>query len=80
MTIAAHYDLGDLPHKEVPMDHHKRGLSWTRTGYGRKIPTVHMVQLPGSNRWRRVYVCVFSNSGTAYVDTPNGWAVIRGSA
>jgi D-tyrosyl-tRNA(Tyr) deacylase len=24
----------------------------------------------GSPRWRRVYVCIFSNAGTAYVDGP----------
>ena len=34
-------------------------------GYGRKIPTGRWLKV--RNRWRRVYVCIFSNSGTAYV-------------
>jgi len=53
--------------KEVPLWWHDRGLSYTASGYGRKIPTRHMVKLPGTNRWRRVYCCIFSNSGTCYV-------------
>jgi hypothetical protein len=36
-------------------------------GYGRKIPTDWMIQL--GTRWHRVYVCCFSNSGTAYIKT-----------
>lgn len=35
------------------------------TGYGSKIPTQYMLKLDG--RWHRVYVMVYSNSGTAYV-------------
>jgi hypothetical protein len=62
----------------------KRGLSYTRSGYGRRIPTSRMVRLPGETQWRRVYVCIFSNSGTAYVedrrnpkaDGRPGWIVI----
>jgi hypothetical protein len=46
------------------------GRSFTATGYGRRIPTTRRVQLPGSPRWRRVYVCIYSNAGTAYVDGP----------
>ncbi len=37
-------------------------------GYGRKIPTQYLIQL-ADKRWRRVYVCCFSNSGTAYIVT-----------
>lgn len=37
----------------------------TATGYGRKIPTRHMIRYAG--RWRRVYVMTFSNIGSAYV-------------
>lgn len=62
----------------------KRGRSYTQTGYGRRIPTSRMVRLPGETRWRRVYVCIFSNSGTAYIedrknpkaDGRPGWIVI----
>tara|TARA_R110000765_G_scaffold149236_1_gene251835 strand:+ start:453 stop:695 length:243 start_codon:yes stop_codon:yes gene_type:complete len=35
------------------------------TGYGRKIPTARWFKV--RNRWRRVYVCIFSNSGSAFV-------------
>lgn len=81
MSILANYWLHDIPHKSVPLWHHKRGLSFTSSGYGRRIPSTTMVRLPGSKRWRRVYVCIYSNAGTAYVDmrAPNGvkgWAVI----
>ena len=49
-----------------------RGLSFTSSGYGRRIPTRWMVRLPGSARWRRVYCCIYSNAGTCYVDGPVG--------
>jgi len=42
-----------------------RGLMYTRTGYGKKIPTTK--QLFILNRWRRVYCDIFSNSGVCYV-------------
>lgn len=77
MAIVARYSLKELEHKEAPLAHHKLGLSYTSSGYGRKIPTVHMVKLPGKNRWRRVNCCIFSNIGTCYVEVPGGWAVIN---
>ena len=42
-----------------------RGLSFTATGYGKRIPTRHLIQFNG--RWRRVYCCIFSNIGTLYI-------------
>lgn len=61
----------------------ERGLQFTASGYGRRIPTSYMVQLPGSPRWRRVYCCIYSNSGTCYVEggavtpeNPSGWIII----
>ena len=36
-------------------------------GYGRRIPTDWAIHLGG--RWHRVYVCCFSNAGTAYIRT-----------
>lgn len=59
-----------VPCREVPLWWQKRGLSFTTSGYGRRIPTTRMVQIPGSPRWRRVFVCIFSNAGTAYVEGP----------
>jgi len=48
-----------------PMTHHLLGLSWTRSGYGSKIPTPYMARVEG--RSRRVYSTVWSNSGTAWI-------------
>jgi hypothetical protein len=53
----------------------RRGLSFTRSGYGRRIPTSRMVYLNG--KWRRVYCCIFSNAGTCYVDGPRDTATGR---
>jgi hypothetical protein len=43
-----------------------RGLSYTATGYGSKIPTRFMVRTI-NQKWRRVYCAIFSNSGIYYV-------------
>lgn len=72
------FDMSDLEHKEAPLPHHRAGWGYTRSGYGSRIPTVHMVKLPGRKRWRRVYCCIWSNSGTCYVpDAAGNWTVIR---
>ena len=63
-------DGKEVPTRFLPLEWQKRGLSFTASGYGRRIPTSYMVQLPGSPRWRRVYCCIYSNSGTCYVDGP----------
>ena len=42
-----------------------RGLSFTATGYGSRIPTRYMVKFNG--RWRRVYCRQYSNVGTLYI-------------
>ena len=60
--------------KDAPMRHHLAGLSWTATGYGKAIPSRTMVKFNG--RWRRVYVCIFSNSGTAYIKAPAGQIIL----
>lgn len=49
----------------------ERGLSYTATGYGMKIPTSRMVRIAGDKRWRRVYCTIYSNSGTC-------WIIIKG--
>jgi len=43
----------------------KKRLSYTRSGYGRRIPTSYKIKV--NNRWLRVYCCIYSNSGTLYV-------------
>jgi hypothetical protein len=75
MIIANHY-LSDLEHKVAPLWWQKQGLSYTASGYGKKIPTVYMVRLPGNPRWRRVYCCCYSNAGTCYVTRGKDWVVI----
>lgn len=55
----------DVPAEKRPLWWHSAGLSFTTTGYGKKIPTQYMVNY--KNRWRRVYSCVFSNSGSLYI-------------
>lgn len=51
--------------KDKLMPHHRHNLSWTATGYGERIPTVHMVRHLGV--WRRVYCRIFSNIGTLFI-------------
>lgn len=54
-----------FPTREKLLPWQARGLMYTRTGYGKKIPTTK--QLFVLNRWRRVYCDIFSNSGVCYV-------------
>lgn len=77
MAITASHNLTDLEHKEAPLWWHLKGLQFSASGYGSRIPTRHMVKLPGSPRWRRVYCCIWSNAGTCYVaDKAGNWTVI----
>ena len=57
-----------VPAEDRPLWWHLRGLSFTASGYGRRIPTSRVVRWNG--RWRRVYVAVYGNAGTAYIDGP----------
>jgi hypothetical protein len=75
--IIGEHNLSDLERKDAPLWWHKQGLSYTASGYGRKIPTPRMVKLPGSPRWRRVYCCIYSNAGTCYVAQGKDWIVIH---
>lgn len=59
------FQTNQVPVKIELMPHHVRGLSWTATGYGARIPTRYMVQVNG--KWRRVYAICYSNSGTLYI-------------
>lgn len=43
----------------------EKGLSFTASGYGSRIPTTYLVQY--NNRWYRVYCAVYSNVGTCYI-------------
>ena len=73
--ITGHLSLSDIPaadrrETEYPV------YQMTRSGYGSKLPTHHLIRLNG--RWRRIYCCIWSNSGTAYVEINKNhdWLVI----
>lgn len=51
--------------KDAPLWWHDKGLLFTASGYGGRIPAAYMVRWKG--RWRRVYVAQYSNAGTAYI-------------
>lgn len=51
--------------KEKPLWFHDKGLMQTASGYGKRLVTPYMVRF--NDKWRRVYCCVFSNSGTCYI-------------
>ena len=55
----------EAPYRRNPLPHHVAGLTWTASGYGARIPTVHQVQVLG--RWRRVYAAQWANAGTMYI-------------
>ena len=50
---------------DKPLWWHDKGLSYTASGYGGKIPTTLMVK--HNNRMKRVYLMIYSNSGTCYI-------------
>jgi hypothetical protein len=54
-----------FPTREKLLPWQARGLMYTRTGYGKKIPTSKQLFILG--RWRRIYCDIFSNSGVCYV-------------
>ena len=58
-----------------PLWWQKRGLMYTSTGFGRKIPTEKMVLF--NNRLHRMYCCIYSNSGTCYIIHKGNWIVIN---
>lgn len=54
-----------VEYKEKPLWWQTRGLSFTASGYGARIPTKYMVKY--NKKWRRVYCIVYSNSGTLFI-------------
>lgn len=66
------YDQSELINS--PLWWHDRGLSYTASGYGRKIPTRWKIRHNG--RLKRVYCCIFSNAGTAYIVHRGKWLVL----
>ena len=54
-----------VPVKVAELGWQRAGLTYTATGYGKRIPSRFMVQWAG--RWRRVYVTQYGNAGSAWV-------------
>lgn len=50
---------------EVPLWWQVKGLQYTATGYGSKIPTKYKMRL--NKKLYRIYCSVFSNIGTLYI-------------
>jgi hypothetical protein len=63
---------------EDPLPWQKAGLQQTASGYGRKLFTTRKLVMTDrrTRRTRRIYVCNYSNSGTAYVIVDGEWLVI----
>ena len=57
----------DVPveQKDCPLWWQLKGLSFTASGYGAKIPTRCKVCYLG--KWYRVYCKIYSNSGTCFI-------------
>lgn len=52
---------------EKPLAWQLRGLMYTATGYGARIPTPYMVKHEG--RLKRVYCRIYSNSGVCFIES-----------
>jgi len=83
MHTYLHFGTGTEPRltvkveaKESQLNWQRRGLSYTATGYGNRIPSPYMVKWQG--RWRRVYVACFSNCGTAFIGKAGNWLATVG--
>lgn len=50
---------------ERPLEWQRRGLQYTATGYGSKIPTSKVIKW-SDGRERRVYCDIYSNVGSCY--------------
>jgi len=59
---------------ERPLWWQKRGLQYTASGYGKKIPTDKIAQI--GNKLYRIYCCIYSNSGTCYITMRNKTYII----
>lgn len=60
------YAVNDVNCIRKPLWWQLKGLSYTASGYGNKIPTEYMVRM-FDQRWHRVYCIIHSNNGTCYV-------------
>ena len=54
-----------MAESERPLEWQRRGLQYTATGYGTKIPTSKVIRW-SDGRERRVYCDIYSNAGSCY--------------
>lgn len=59
--------FGPIRLEDQPLPWQVAGLSQTASGYGRKLTSRQVAILPDGRR-RRVYVTIFSNAGTAWIE------------
>ena len=62
---------------DVPLDKHKKGLFYSPTGYGSRIPTRNMVFIEKKKRWYRVYATQYSNAGSCWITVDKERYVLR---
>jgi hypothetical protein len=48
-----------------PLWWYLQGLSYTASGYGKKIPTTKMLKI--NNKFYRIYCMIYSNAGSCYI-------------
>ena len=61
---------------DKPLWWHKRGLSETASGYGKKLTSSKCIKLP-DGRIRRIYVTIYSNIGTAWIILNKEQLIVR---
>jgi hypothetical protein len=62
--------------REKPLWWQEKGLSYTASGYGSRIPTSYQIHVNG--RWRRVYCRIYSNVGSLFIgQTYDGTARVQ---
>lgn len=61
-----------------PLSWQLAGRTWTATGYGKAIPSTYCVKCP-DGKIRRIYVTIYSNSGTAWIKYGQELRIIRDS-
>ena len=59
---------------EKPLWWHKQGIMQIKHGYGRKLTSSKMIHFNG--RLRRIYHCIYGNSGSAYIIHNGQWLYI----
>lgn len=78
MAESAEWTVLERPYEIIdrPLWFHMAGLSQTASGYGKKLTSARVVRLP-DGRERRVYVTIYSNSGTAWIVLDGARRIIR---